>query len=304
VAAPQRRRTCDNAPAATGDEERTREGDRSMDYAQRFVFAGPGDWPFEEAIRWAVAHGFRRVDFNADQPANYPASFAPERVAEVRELARAHDLTLGLHTLSAVNMAEITPVMHAAIDDYLHQNFDLAAELGCTYVICHGGYHFSSDRAARLAVAIDRMQRAAVWADERGLDIYFENHNKEPDEAEIHYMPRDVAETRQFFEAIDAPRFRWAFNVGHAHLVPDGFDGFLDAFGVARIGQVRLNDTHGRYEEHLLPGQGIVDFHHVFRRLTAAGYAGPFTLDFGDPDERAHWRDTFAGWLAAAPTAG
>jgi sugar phosphate isomerase/epimerase len=187
--------------------------------------------------------------------------------------------------------------MHAAIDDYLRQNFDLAAAVGGAYVICHGGYHFSGDREQRLAVAIDRMQRAVSWASERDLDIYFENHNKEPDNAEIHYMPRDVAETRQFFQAIDDPRFKWAFNVGHAHLVTDGFDGFLNAFGVERIGQVRLNDTHGRYEEHLLPGQGIVDFRAVFRRLTEAGYDGPFTLDFGTSEERAHWRTVFAGWL-------
>lgn len=271
-----------------------------MDYAQRFVFAGPGDWPFETAIRWAVDHGFRRVDFNADSPANYPGSFTADRVAAIRDLTARHALTLGLHTLSAVNMAEITPVMHAAIDVYVRENLDLAVTLGCAYVICHGGYHFSGDRAARLAVAVDRMQRAAAWAEERALDIFFENHNKEPDESEIHYMPRDVAETRQFLGAVASPRFRWAFNVGHAHLVPDGFDGFLDAFGVERIGQVRLNDTHGRYEEHLVPGQGIVDFRHVFRRLTAAGYTGPFTLDFGGPDVRAQWRDTFAEWLATS----
>jgi sugar phosphate isomerase/epimerase len=272
----------------------------TMDQASRFVFSGPGSWPLERSMAWAAAHGFRRVDFNADAPANYPATFTPERIAAVRALADRHGLRLGLHTLSAVNMAEITPVLHAAVDTYLLQNFDLAQALGCGYVICHGGYHFSADREARLATAIDRMQRATGWAEARGLDIFFENHNKEPDEAEIHYMPRDVAETRRFFAAIDSPRFRWAFNVGHAHLVADGFDGFLDAFGVARIGQVRLNDTHGRYEEHLIPGQGIVDFRRVFRRLAAAGYAGPFTLDFGAPEDKAAWRDTFAGWLAEA----
>lgn len=270
-----------------------------IDQARRFVFAGPGHWPLEQALQYAAQHHFSRVDFNADNEPNYPASFTDERIRRIRALAAEHGLQIGLHTLSAVNMAEITPVMHAAIDDYLRQNFDLAAQLGGRYVICHGGYHFSSDREQRLAVAIDRMQRAVGWADERDLDIYFENHNKEPDEAEIHYLPRDVAETRRFFDAIAAPRFRWAFNVGHAHLVPDGFDGFLDTFGIARIGQVRLNDTHGRYEEHLVPGQGIVDFRRVFQRLTALGYRGPYTLDFGSPEQRVAWRTTFADWLTA-----
>lgn len=273
-----------------------------MNQASRFVFSGPASWPVEQALEWAARHDFTQVDFNADAPANYPGSFSEERVARIRSLLAEHDLTLGLHTLSAINMAEITPVMHAAIDRYLQENFDLTHRLGASYVICHGGYHFSGDREARLATAIDRMRRAVAWADERELDIYFENHNKEPDEAEIHYMPRDVAETRAFFDATDAPRFRWAFNVGHAHLVPDGFDGFLDAFGAKRIGQVRLNDTHGRYEEHLLPGQGIVDFRHVFRRLSDLGYRGPFTLDFGGPEEKRAWRDTFATWLAEETT--
>jgi sugar phosphate isomerase/epimerase len=266
-----------------------------MDQRSRFVYAGGG--PVEKSIAWATAHGFSRADFNADTPENYPGTFAPERVATIRALLTEHDVTLGIHTLSAINMAEITPVMHAAADEYLRQNFDLASQLGASYVICHGGYHFGGDRERRFAVSLERMRRAVGWAEELGLDIYFENHNKEPDDAEIHYLPRDVAETACFFDAIGAPRFRWAFNVGHAHLVPDGFDGFLDKFGVARIGQVRLNDTHGRYEEHLSPGEGIVDFRRVFRRLTEAGYTGPFTLDFGSADDRARWRDTFAAML-------
>jgi len=67
--------------------------------------------------------------------------------------------------------------------------------------------------------------------------------------------------------------------------------------GVAKRGGI-LHDTHGRDEEHLLPGQGIVDFRRVFRRLGSLGYTGPFTLDFGTPEDRATWRDTFATWLA------
>lgn len=266
-----------------------------MEQATRFVFAGSGS--LEEAIAAGVARGFTRVDFNADTPPNYPGTFTPGRVAAVRELCARHGVALGIHTLSAVNMAEITPVMDAAADAYLRENFDLAAALGAGYVICHGGFHFGGDREARFRVALERMRRAAGWAEERGIDIYFENHNKEPDEAEIHYLPRDVAETRYFLDAIDSPRFKWAFNVGHAHLVPDGFDGFLDAFGTSRIGQVRLNDTHGRYEEHLKPGEGIVDFRRVFGRLAERGYSGPFTLDFGNADDRATWRDRFAAWL-------
>ncbi len=130
-----------------------------MDHLKRFVFSGPGSWPLERALDWAAQHGFSRVDFNADNPPNYPASFTPERVRAVRGRCEQAGLRLGIHSLSAVNLAEITPVMHAAADTYLQQNFDLAHQLGCDYVICHGGYHFGGDYEARFATAIDRMRR-------------------------------------------------------------------------------------------------------------------------------------------------
>ena len=266
-----------------------------MSNRERFVFSPAAS--LESVIDGAIARGFTRVDFNADRPDNYPGTFDDARVERIRDLAERHGVRIGLHTLSAVNMAEITPVMHRAADEYVRENFALAHKLGAGYVITHGGYHFGGDRAERMRVAVERVKLAARLGEELGVDVYFENHNKEPDVAEIHYMPKDVAETRRFFDAVQSPRMKWAFNVGHAHLVPDGFDGFVDAFGVERIGQVRLNDTHGKYEEHLLPGQGIVDFRRVFRELTRRGYTGPFTLDFGTADDRAQWRDTFSEWL-------
>lgn len=268
-----------------------------MDQASRFVFSGPSSWPLEQAIRWAVDHDFTRVDFNADNPANYPGSFTPDRIGTVRYLAADHGLTLGIHSSSAVNMAEITPVMAAAADAYVRENLALAEALGCRYVICHGGFHFSSDVEGRFEASIARLQRATHLAEELGVDIYFENHNAEPERAEIHYIPHNVAETRRFFDAVQSPRLFWACNIGHALLVPDGYLGFLDTFGIERIGQVRLHDTNGLWEEHFLPGEGIVDFKQVFTDLHTRGYTGPFTLDFGGPDVRAQWRDRFGDLL-------
>ena len=60
-----------------------------MDHRTRFVFAS--NLPLEESIRWAIAHDFTRVDFNADVPANYPGTLTPERGALIRDLLAQHD---------------------------------------------------------------------------------------------------------------------------------------------------------------------------------------------------------------------
>jgi sugar phosphate isomerase/epimerase len=269
-----------------------------MDHAFRFTFSSPNSWPLEQSIDWAVEHRFTRVDFNADQAPNWPATFTPDRIRDIRQKAEAAGVTLGIHTASSVNMAEITPVMAAAADRYVIENFHLARDLGCGYLVCHGGFHFSTDVEPRFEASLARAAKMLHQAEAHNLDIYFENHNWEPDQAEIHYIPHTVAETRRYFERYTSPRFKWAFNVGHAALVPDNWTGFLDAFGTERIGHVRLHDTHGKYEEHLLPGKGILDFKAVFSALKAGGYTGPFTLDFGTPDDRTAGRDLFAGMLA------
>ena len=115
--------------------------------------------------------------------------------------------------------------------------------------------------------------------------------------AEIHYQPRDADETAWFLDRLPAATVRWAFNVAHAHLVPEGIDGFLDRFGIGRLAQVRLNDNPGTHEVHLVPGEGTIDFAPVFHRLDRLGYRGPFSLDFGIDEDKLRVRDAFAALL-------
>ena len=98
---------------------------------------------------------------------------------------------------------------------------------------------------------------------------------------------------RRFIDALDSPNLKWAFNAPHGHLVPEGWAGFLDAFGVDKIGQVRLNDNTGEYEVHLVPGEGNIDFPALFGRLKKEGYEGWFSLGFGDEADKIRVRDQF-----------
>ena len=77
----------------------------------------------------------------------------------------------------------------------------------------------------------------------------------------------------------------------------EGWQGFLDAFGVENIGQVRLNDNTGEYEIHLVPGEGTIDFRDLFAQLNSCGYEGWFSLGFGDDADKVRVRDEFTAYL-------
>jgi sugar phosphate isomerase/epimerase len=143
----------------------------------------------EDGIVWAAENGFRYIDFQADMSPNDLASFDDARVKRVRDLCEKHEVQIGVHPSSAINNAEYVPIVSEAVDEYINANFDLALRLGCGWMVGHGGYHFG-DLALRQEVVIERMKRLVERAEKTDVMIYFENHNLEPEYAEIHYLPQ------------------------------------------------------------------------------------------------------------------
>lgn len=250
----------------------------------------------EDSLAFAAQHGFHYLDFSADTGPNRLDRWPDQRLRAVRALLDRHEIALTVHTASSVNVAEFAPGVSDAVDAYLRANIDLARRLAAHGVVVHGGMHFSSAVDARLDAARRRLLRAADYAESSGVSLFFENLNREPPHAEVRYLGHTVAECRYFFDAIPSPRLGWAFTVNHAHLEPEGIAGFTDAFGVSRIGEVRLADNTGAVEVHLPPGQGNIDFASLFRRLESAGYTGYYTMAFGTPDDKLAARALFASY--------
>jgi sugar phosphate isomerase/epimerase len=248
----------------------------------------------EDGLAWAAANDIHYVDAcleGAPDHPNAPATWTAERVAAVRATCDRHRIHLGLHSASAVNVAETSPLLADAVDEYLRTYIDLAGRLGAGWIVVHGGYHFGGDFAARLAAGVARLQRAAAHAESAGARLLLENLNREPEHAEVRYLAHNLEECREFFGRIRSPALGWAFTVNHAHLVPEGVDGFLDAMDAGRCGEVRVADSHGRYEQHLRPGEGTIDFARMFGRLEGGAYRGHYMMAFGSLDDMLRGRD-------------
>lgn len=239
----------------------------------------------EEGIEWAAQHAVRFIDIQLDTAANAVTVFDDQRAERVRQLAATHGITLGLHTLSAVNVAEYSPYVSEAVDAYLKSYIDIYAKLGAQWIVVHAGYHFTDDIDMRMQAGCARLQRMVDYAEQKGAVLYLENLNNEPADAEVHYLAHTVAEWMYYFDRIRSPNFRMSFTANHAHLVPDGVDGFIDAIDFSRVGEVRLADCRrlGK-EEHLQPGAGDLDFGNMFKRIEAKGFKGHYMNAFGTLD--------------------
>mgnify|MGYP003455958462 CR=1 FL=1 len=87
------------------------------------------------------------------------------------------------------------------------------------------------------------------------------------------------------------------FTANHAHLVPEGIDGFVDALDMNSVFEVRLADCfRNGYEVHLKPGAGDLDFGDMFRRVEGKGFKGHYTNAFATLDDMPEMREPVLEW--------
>ena len=107
-----------------------------VDINQKLPPRGRGEWTLEHKVPY--------IDLCLDQ--------TPELLQKTHQAEKSESPTgqgrrrLGLHTLSAVNIAETSPFVSTAADEYLAAYIDAAARLGAGWIVVHGGYHFGSDK--------------------------------------------------------------------------------------------------------------------------------------------------------------
>jgi hydroxypyruvate isomerase len=249
----------------------------------------------EDGLAAAAKHGVRYLDLKIDVAPNAIETLTPERIKGIRQACDKHGIHVGVHTMSAVNMAEVAPHVRDGVEAYLKGHMDACKKLGGEWIVVHAGYHFTSDVKMRMEAGLERLKRLSDYGEKLGLTVLLENMNWEPDDAEVHYLAHNIEETKYYFDRLDSPNLRWAFTANHAHIVEDGVDAFLDAFDIKRCDEVRLADCwrNGK-EEHLYPGTGDFDFKHLFAELEKRGFQGHYMVAFGTLDDMIRGREDLA----------
>jgi sugar phosphate isomerase/epimerase len=245
----------------------------------------------EAGIEWAAKNGVRFVDVQLDTAENALPTFDAKRCAGVRKLLDKHRVRLGLHTNSAVNVAEYSPHVSDAVTEYLKRYVDIFPKLGASWMVVHAGYHFTKDKALRMKAGRERLARVVAHAEKKKALVLLENLNKEPEDAEVHYLAHTVDEWRYYWD-IKSPVFKLSFTANHAHLVPEGIEGFVQALDFRRVGEVRLADCYRNgHEIHLQPGAGNLEFGNLFSLIEGKGYKGHYTNAFGSLGDMLAGRD-------------
>ena len=97
-----------------------------------------------------------------------------------------------------------------------------------------------------------------------------------PDKAANERYP-DSREIAAFVRSFDSPHLSICIDLNHSNLAEDLPEVAANCAGL--ISTVHVSDNHGEYEDHLPPGQGIIDYEGAFAALRTAGYTGPVNIE-------------------------
>ena len=175
---------------------------------------------------------------------------------------------------------------------------------GALYVIHPGGedQRWIWDRDARLAMSVEGLTR--VWEEcrLRGLTMVVETPLP-------HLLGGQVEDFAWVVERLPQEGVGLCLDTSHTSLGGSLFE-VIDCLG-PRLVHVQASDNHGHTDDHLTPGEGVIEWPRVLAALERAHYEGVFMLEVaGNGDVASHVARAGsligrggpppAGWPAAA----
>ena len=235
-----------------------------------------------------AAHGFEAIEvFGLASHFDYRDRAAIETLAEWLE-----DTRLRLHSFHAPIASVYTgggwreTVTIGASDESARKRavadmqavLDVAAVLPYKILVVHCGVPAPYGSAAENNRASVRrsLEELAPMADERGVRIAVE------------VIPNQMSGPTALVELIEneleLPNLGICMDVGHARLMGDVVDAIETCSG--HILTTHLHDNRGKGDDHLVPGQGVIDWDAALLSFQKVGYDGEWMFELGVAADR------------------
>jgi sugar phosphate isomerase/epimerase len=232
--------------------------------------------PWREAVEQILAEGFSAAELFGDAPqAHFTQLDASDRRV-LKSVASRCDLSLHAPTFE-LNIASANPGAQAEAVRQYQQAVRLGAEIGATLLVVHEGHmsYWRLDRQAAQHAAIDGLGKVVTLAKQEGVTIALENTN---------FGKFAMYETWQEWIGIAAdlnePTLRLTLDTGHAQIAGWDIAAVIRALA-AQIAQIHISDNKGAADDHLLPGEGVVNWQAIAQAVRETGCGATWILESG-----------------------
>ncbi len=241
-------------------------------------------YSIEDSINEIAKIGYDGVEILCDIPHAYPPEFGEEKIKSIKNLISYHNMQIS--NLNAFTLYAIGDVYHPSwIEDTeklreirLHHTvscLQIAKKLEAKNISTEpGGPLADTDKAKTSPLEklfIDGLLKAEKVAEKENVRILVE--------PEPFLLLENSTQFKSFMKKVNSEYVKLNFDIGHffcvredpAQLVYELSD-YIEHFHLADI-------ANNRVHEHLIPGQGAIDFSKVFDAMNEIGYQGFVTVE-------------------------
>lgn len=196
--------------------------------------------------------------------------------------------TLGLeaHSFHApfaerIDITSLDEGARGAARQELTRAAEAAALLEAKYFVVHPGPEKTAfpehERFVRLGNAADVLDQVYHYCATLGVNLVLENMLP-------HLFAGRIENLLWIMETLKAREVGICFDTGHGHLGCNLPEIVKLSAGYLRL--VHASDNGGRWDDHLAPGDGKIDWSALLRQLLDIGYDGTFILEIAELEDR------------------
>ena len=258
----------------------------------------------EEAIRRTAEIGYAGIELMADVPHAWPAGLLPERRAAIRRCLDDHSLqisNINAFMMNAVGdprqpywhpgWTDPDPHYRAIRREHTKRSLHLAKDLGAPHITTEPGGHLAEGQSPGEAADIfyDELMPCVELAEELEVGLLIE---PEPE-----LLIEKFSQYLEFVERVDSSVVGLNFDVGHAYCVGEDPQDWIDTMSAHTVHYHLEDIAETRVHQHLIPGQGAIDFGATLQAIADSEYRGWLTVELypyiDSPDDAAREARSF-----------
>jgi sugar phosphate isomerase/epimerase len=255
-------------------------------------------YSIEETIARIASLGYTGIELLADVPHAWPAGLLEEQKQSIRDALEKHKLTISNINAFMMNAIadprqpywhpswiEPDPHYRAIRREHTKRALKLAADLGAPHITTEPGGPLPAGQSWSDAASVfyEELMPCIEVAESAGVPVLIEPEPELLIERFDQYL--------EFVGRIDSPYVGLNFDIGHAYCVGEDPQDWV-AKMQRHTRHYHLEDiADTRVHQHLVPGQGAIDFAATLAEIAKTGYSGWLTVELypylDDPDAAA-----------------
>lgn len=232
----------------------------------------------EDHFEYASANGLQHIEINLSQEKLSIETYGADRIIKLRELSKAHNITLSFHIPYYINISEIVLPLRKSSIIYLLKCIHVASELKATHVTLHVGkfYWFPVGpwmRKKSLNRFIKSIRKVLKVCEDKNVIIALENVVPIPNGSEFYLLGDSIEDFKFIFSNLKSRHLKFCLDTGHANM-GEGVLEYINNFH-DKLSCIHYHDNNGLNDEHLPIGEGNIPWEELAEKFISINYQGP-----------------------------